>query len=96
MGHSYTGQITHDVSHYFQSETPDPHSRHHLNTTGAFKSLSIEQIMSSDHPPYKRDGTFGAAVAKTFELFRLNDGKDTGKPDPSSTSMPQGQKETIY
>jgi len=65
MGHS-SGQIIHDVSHYFQSETPDAHAQHHLNTTTAFKSLSLEQIMSSDHPPYKRDESFRAAVPKAF------------------------------
>lgn len=65
MGHS-SGQITHDVSHYFQSETPDAHARDHFNTTTAFKSLSLEQIMSSDHPPYKRDESLLAAASKAF------------------------------
>lgn len=65
MGHS-SGQITQDVSHYFQSETPDAHARHHHNTTTAFKSLSLEQIMSSDHPPYKRDESLRAAAPKAF------------------------------
>ncbi len=68
MGHS-SGQITHDVSHYFQSETPDAHARHHLNTTTAFKSLSLEQIMSSDHPPYKRDESLRAAAPKAFPML---------------------------
>lgn len=68
MGHS-SGQITHDVSHYFQSETPDAHARHHLNTTTAFKNLSLEQIMSSDHPPYKRDESLRAAAPKAFPLL---------------------------
>lgn len=72
----HSGQITHDVSRYFQSETPDAHARLYLNTTTAFKSLSLEQIMSSDHPPYKRDDILGTAAPKAFPMLVEPTGHD--------------------
>lgn len=64
MGHSHSGKITHDISHYFESESPIHRLRHRFNATTAFKSLSLEQVMSSDHPPFmKRNEHLQAAAA---------------------------------
>ena len=56
MGHSHAGEITHDVSHYFPSATPEQRLAHHMNTSTVLTDPTLEQIMISDHPPFaKRD-----------------------------------------
>lgn len=52
MGHSYAGEITHDVSHYFHQATPAQRLRYHLNSSKALTDPTLEQIMISDHPPF--------------------------------------------
>ena len=67
IGHSDAGEITHDVSHYFSSATPEQRLAHHMNTTTALTDPTLEQIMISDHPPFaKRDTELELAVADAF------------------------------
>ena len=67
MGHSDAGEITHDVSHYFSSATPEQRFAHHMNTSTALTDPTLEQIMISDHPPFaKRDTELELAIAEAF------------------------------
>ena len=67
IGHSDAGEITHDVSHYFPSATPEQRLAHHMNTSTALTDPTLEQIMISDHPPFaKRDTELELAVAEAF------------------------------
>ena len=66
IGHSHSGQITHDISHYFEVEESDAGSQHSFNNSKILKSSTLEQVMSSDHPPFKRDDGLRAAVAEGF------------------------------
>lgn len=70
MGHSHAGEITHDVSHYFSSATPEQRLAHHMNTSTALTDPTLEQIMISDHPPFaKRDTEREVAEENGFVEF---------------------------
>ncbi|KAL8796827.1 MAG: hypothetical protein Q9195_000910 [Heterodermia aff. obscurata] len=65
IGHSYAGEVTHDVSHYFSSATPEQRFAHHMNTSTVLTDPTLEQIMISDHPPFaKRDTELEVAGAE--------------------------------
>ena len=66
IGHSHSGKITHDISHYFEVEESDVGSQQRFNNSKILKSSTLEQVMSSDHPPFKRDDGLRAAVAEAF------------------------------
>lgn len=67
MGHSYAGEITHDVSHYFHLATPEQRLANHLNTSNALTNPTLEQVMISDHPPFaKRADDLKTAMEKDF------------------------------
>ena len=66
IGHSHSGQITHDISHYFEVEESDVGSQQRFNNSKILKSSTLEQVMSSDHPPFKRDDGLRAAVTEAF------------------------------
>ena len=71
MGHSHAGEITHDVSHYFPSATPEQRLAHHMNTSTVLADPTIEQIMISDHPPFAKRAVELEAVGEVFpELLK--------------------------
>lgn len=71
MGHSYTGEITHDVSHYFHPTTSDQRLRLHMNSSKALTDPTLEQIMISDHPPFvkRAEGQDVAVVGASANLL---------------------------
>ena len=66
MGHSHEGEITHDVSHYFPSATPEQRLAHHMNTSTVLTDPTLEQIMISDHPPFAKRAVELEAVGEVF------------------------------